>query len=853
MSRPFTLVIHKFGGAALADGAAIARAAALVAEAVGSSAPRDPSSGSPHRAVVTASAMATVTNALFDLAVRAAADDVDVSIARLDALRRQHDAAWAEVGGGAACPPAMTALFAEAEARLRAAADARALTPRTLDALVALGEQVAAHLVVGALSAQGIAAQFVDPIAFLYTDGRPGGAVPDFSATREAARETLLPFVHEAVVPVVPGYIGRAPDGSIATLGRGGTDLTATTLAAALDADEVILWKDVPGFLTADPRVVPDARVITQLHFREASELSYYGAKILHPRALIPLRGRACVIRLRPFADPSAPGTTISTTLDATRQPVRALSAMTGQALVTVSGVGMLGVPGVAARTFTALQRAGISVSLITQASSEHSICLGLPAEHAAAARAQLMDAFANELARGEIDGIDVRELTATIAIVGLGMAGHPGVAARLCAALGKHDVNIIAIAQGSSEINISLVIDGHDAIRAQRAIHDEFQLGKIGGGKAAQRATDHRADVILLGFGLIGQALGNMMIERDVIARTARVVGIVDRGGYVFDPRGLTPDRIRALADAKQRGTSVATYRDDAFTGVAGTALDAVQHMLAHALVRPIVVDVTADETSPVLEYALQHGADLVLANKRPVGGNRARAESLRAIASSHGRRVLHEATVGAGLPILDTFAKLVEAGDSVRRIEGCPSGTMGYLFGEMGRSTPFSAALRGAMQLGYTEPDPRDDLSGADVARKGLILARLLGFSGEFEDVRVESLVPSDAATVPLSDFLDGLERYDADWAARVEQARARGAVLRYRATATPDSVTVGLVEVPAGSALGALNGTDNQFSFTTARYDTNPLVITGPGAGPAVTAAGVLNDVLKLAGAG
>jgi aspartokinase/homoserine dehydrogenase 1 len=463
------------------------------------------------------------------------------------------------------------------------------------------------------------------------------------------------------------------------------------------------------------------------------------------------------------------------------------------------------------------------------------------------------MDAFANELARGEIDGIDVRELTATIAIVGLGMAGHAGVAARLCAALGKHDINIIAIAQGSSEINISLVIDGNDAIRAQRAIHDEFQLGKIGGGKAAQRATDHRADVILLGFGLIGQALGNMMIERDVIARTARVVGIVDRGGYVFDPRGLTPDRIRALAAAKQRGTSVAAYADDTLTGVAGPALDAMRHMLAYALVRPIVVDVTADETSSVLEYALQHGADLVLANKRPVGGNRAHAESLRAIASSHGRRVLHEATVGAGLPILDTFAKLVEAGDSVRRIEGCPSGTMGYLFGEMGRATPFSTALRGAMRLGYTEPDPRDDLSGADVARKGLILARLLGFSGEFEDVRVESLVPDDAVALPLAEFLNGLERYDAGWATRVEQARTRGAVLRYRATATPDSVTVGLVEVPAGSALGALNGTDNQFSFTTARYDTNPLVITGPGAGPAVTAAGVLNDVLKLAGAG
>jgi aspartokinase/homoserine dehydrogenase 1 len=260
----------------------------------------------------------------------------------------------------------------------------------------------------------------------------------------------------------------------------------------------------------------------------------------------------------------------------------------------------------------------------------------------------------------------------------------------------------------------------------------------------------------------------------------------------------------------------------------------------------------VTAEETAATLEYAVSHGAHVVLANKRPVSGNRAQAEALRVAAAAHGRRILYEATVGAGLPILDTFAKLVEAGDTVHSIEGCPSGTMGYLFGELGRDTPFSTALRNAMKLGYTEPDPRDDLSGIDVARKALILGRLLGFPGEFSDVQVESLVPPDAKDLPLPEFLNQLERYDDVWASRVIQARSRGAVLRYRATATPDAVTVGLVEVPATGVLGALNGTDNQFTFTTARYNTNPLVITGPGAGPAVTAAGVLNDVLKAAGA-
>jgi aspartokinase/homoserine dehydrogenase 1 len=834
--------IHKFGGAALTDGAAIRRAAELIKHTLGGT---SPSALSPPQLVVTTSAMAAVTNTLFDIAVRAAADEQETSAAGLDALRQQHVQAWDEACDGAPLPSEFTALFANADATLRSVAATHTLTPSALDGFVTVGEQLAAHLLASALRAQGVEATYVNAVDVLYTEGRSGNAVPDLVQTAHAAQRILEPLLSAGIVPVVPGYIARGGDGAVVTLGRGGTDLSATALAAALDAGEVVLWKDVAGFLTADPRVVSDARVIPQLHMREAAELAYYGAKILHPRALAPLRGRDCVVRLRPFADPLASGTTITTHIAGKRQPVCALSASTNQALVTVGGSGMLGVPGIATRTFDALQQAGIAVSLISQASSEHSICLGVSADQAEATKNQLEEVFHEELRRGEIDYIGVREATATLAIVGLGMAGQPGVAARVFTALGKQDINVIAVAHGSSELNVSVVVDASNADRAQRAVHDEFQLGKIGGGRPVSGSGAARSDVILLGFGLIGRTLAQMLIERETPAHALRVVCIIDRSGYIFDPEGLSAEQIHELVRAKRDGQRLAMY------GTAATAMDAVTHALSHALLHPVLIDMTADETSPVLEYAVSHGADLVLANKRPVGGNRAHAESLRSLAASHGRRVLHEATVGAGLPILDTFAKLVDAGDTVRCIEGCPSGTMGYLFGELGRGTPFSTALRGAMQLGYTEPDPRDDLSGADVARKGLILGRLLGFSGEFDDVQVESLVPPDAATLPLADFLGRLESYDAAWADRMEQAGARGAVLRYRATATRDSVTVGLVEVPAMSALGALNGTDNQFSFTTERYDTNPLVISGPGAGPAVTAAGVLNDVLKLAG--
>ncbi len=273
---------------------------------------------------------------------------------------------------------------------------------------------------------------------------------------------------------------------------------------------------------------------------------------------------------------------------------------------------------------------------------------------------------------------------------------------------------------------------------------------------------------------------------------------------------------------------------------------------MARHALSNPVLVDLTADDTTDTIKAALGAGMHVVLANKRPVTADKRRYDALRAAAQTHGRRLLHEATVGAGLPIIDTYQKLVDSGDRVAKIEGCPSGTLGYLFGELGRGTRFSAALRGAIAKGYPEPDPREDLSGMDVARKALILGRLLGFAGELEDIAVESLVPDGGDGLSRDEFLRRLEEYDAPWEQRVAAAAARGGVLRYRAIVTPRRIRVGLVVVDASSPMASLNGTDNQFIFTTMRYKKNPLVITGPGAGPAVTAGGILNDVLKLAGA-
>jgi homoserine dehydrogenase len=330
--------------------------------------------------------------------------------------------------------------------------------------------------------------------------------------------------------------------------------------------------------------------------------------------------------------------------------------------------------------------------------------------------------------------------------------------------------------------------------------------------------------------------------------ALALKVAAVIDRSGFVFDPQGLGPRRLAALAAEKRKGRGLAT----APRGRPGTAEEAIAHIAGYALTRPVVVDLTADDTGDALEAALTHGMDLVLANKRPLAGRRAASESLWQTARARGRRILHEATVGAGLPIIDTYHKLTESGDRVERIEGLLSGTLGYVLSEVGDGVPFSRAVRSAMRLGYTEPDPRDDLSGMDVGRKALILARLLGYRGELSRQAVESLVPKWARALPPAQFLARLGELDPSWKRRVDAARAQGNVLRYVATVTPGKIAVGLKAVPAGSPLASIKGSDNQLVFTTARYKANPLVIRGPGAGAEVTAAGVLNDILRLAGA-
>ncbi|HEX6106347.1 MAG TPA: bifunctional aspartate kinase/homoserine dehydrogenase I [Gemmatimonadales bacterium] len=829
--------VHKFGGASLADSAAVRHAVEIIHRHRG------------EPTVLVVSAMAGTTDALLGVAQQAGSGDARAVEPLIARLRSRHAEVARELLPSGRLRADVLAYVSDVFAELEALAEGlrllRELTPRTTDYLVSRGERLSARLLSAALEARGIRARFVDALELVHTDAVFGHAAPDLARSERAIQRVLTPLLARGQVPVVPGFIGATPEGEVATLGRGGSDLTATLLARGLGARRVSLWKDVPGLLTADPRVVPEARVIPQLHAREAAELAYYGAKVLHPRALIPVTGRRIPVFVRPFADPDAAGTEVSEREAPGRNPVKALTAAGGQALVTVTGNGMLGVPGIAARTFHALHERRISVSLISQASSEHSICFSVPEPLAAEARESLEREFRSEIGRGEIDGVEVSAGMATLAVVGLGMHGTPGIAAGVFSALAAGKINVVAIAQGSSELNISVVVAAEEAAEAQRRIHTAFQLSRIAGGAVIQ---PERMEVVLLGFGQIGRTLASLLSQVRRPALSLRVAAVIDRSGFVFDPRGIGPRRLAGLATEKRRGRPLAR----APQGHSGTAEEAIAHIAGYALTRPVLVDVTADDTSAVLEAALTHGMDLVLANKRPIAGRRATSEALWQTASARGRRILHEATVGAGLPIIDTYHKLTESGDRVERIEGLLSGTLGYVLSEVSAGVPFSRAVRAAMQRGYTEPDPRDDLSGMDVGRKALILARLLGYQGELRRSAVESLVPKWARGLSGDEFLERLEELDPGWKRRTAAAAASDTVLRYVATVTRSKLAVGLRAVPTTSPLASIKGSDNQLVFTTARYKSNPLVITGPGAGAEVTAAGVLNDILRLAGA-
>jgi aspartokinase/homoserine dehydrogenase 1 len=835
--------VWKFGGASLADGKAIRRAADQIAA---------------HRGplVVVASALAGVTDLLLQGANDAAFGRTSQSARAAATFRHMHERALVDI-----FDPTRRQKSAKANrdvsARLRRLIQETAdeyehlcsgvavlahLDPRTQDVLVARGERLSAQLLTAAVAHAGHKASYIDATAIVRTDQQHAGATPRLDASSVLARKVLRPLLAQRTIAIVPGFIGQAPDGSLTTLGRGGSDLTATLLGRSLAARQVQLWKDVPGILTADPRLAPDARVIPELHHREAGELAHYGAKVLHPRALIPIADTRVTLHVRSFVNSTASGTIVSGRKSLEGYPVKAIAVLPAQAVVTVAGKGMIGVHGVAAKTFAAVDAAGLSVSTIFQASSESSIGFTVPEVDADRAVAALRKAFQRELDQRLIDRVSAKNHMAVIAVVGDGMVGTPGISARVFGALARGRINVVAIAQGSSERNISFVVSAADAAEAARRVHTEFQLSKIGGGRSEPLT---HTDLVLLGFGRVGRELTDQIAarpDRGAQAGRFRIVALMDRSGYVFNPKGLSRARLMRLATDKDKGALLSELG-----GHKASALDALSTIASHAVSDPVVVDVTSEETRAVIESALVSGFDVVLANKKPLAGSWESHEHLWRVARDHGRSIKFEATVGAGLPIIDTFKKLSEAGDRVLNIEGCVSGTLMHVLSAVSAGRLFSEAVREAIDRGYAEPDPREDLSGRDAARKGLILGRMLGYEGPPPEP--QDLVPAAYAGLTLPEFMRRLPELDAAWKGQVARAKAKGLVFRYVVSASARRVTAGLKQLPVDNPMGMATGTSNIIVFRSKRYNAVPLVVSGPGAGPAVTAAGIVNDLCSL----
>jgi aspartokinase/homoserine dehydrogenase 1 len=786
--------IHKFGGSSLADADCYRRVAEIVRALRG------------ERLGIVVSAMGGMIDALIELAVLAERADDEYRVA-LGGMGERYTTTAKTLLSGDALDGVLEAWgkdAADIKDILEAIALVKSAPQRSRDVIAGYGEIWSARLLAAflALEAPGRGGTWVDAREIITVHQTELGPTMLWQESQSKFDEVVPADFHG--IAVVTGFIATDEQGLQTTLGRNGSDYSAAIMAALSDADELTIWTDVDGVMSADPRRVPEAQVIDRMTYNEAMELAYFGAKVIHPQTLGPVIEKDIPVWIRNSHNPTYPGSRIAASANDIDN-IKGITAIGGMALVNLEGSGMIGVPGTADRLFAALKDAGVSVTLISQASSEHSICIAVPRDLASRARTVIRDAFAEELDSGQIQNVDVTDDQSIVAVVGDGMAGTPGIAARFCGTLGRAGVNIRAIAQGSSERNISVVVDSHDATKALRAAHSGFYL------------SHKTISIGLIGPGTVGAALLRQLEKQ---------------GQRLADEFNLDL-RVRAIARSQtmllgERRIDLATWQDEFDECAIETDLDAFEaHVNPDHLPHALIIDCTASQLI-ASKYAgwLSRGIHVITPNKKAFSGDYAYYKSLQAAADEGSSHYFYETTVGAALPVVSTLCDLIYTGDEVHSVRGIFSGTLAYLFNVYDGTTPFSEIVRAAKDNGFTEPDPRDDLSGMDVARKLTILARELGIGLEIGEFPVRSLVPDALQDCPIEEFLDRLPDFDDEVDALYRKA------------------------VDEDHPFCNINLTDNIVQFESARYSENPLVVQGPGAGPEVTAGGVFADVLRLA---
>ena len=811
--------VMKFGGSSVGNSVRIRHVLGIVARA----------HAQHRRLVVVLSAFQGVTDHLIGISQLASRGDRKY-LASFRTLKKRHLDTFAEVVGGrkrAKAEDFVRDRLNDLSDVLHGVYFTKELTTRTLDYVMSFGEILSTFIIAEALKAMRIPCEFLDSRLLIKADDTFGAGKVRYDLTNHTIKSY---FRKHQGLQIACGFIASTTDNDTVTLGRGGSDFTASLYGAALDANEIEIWTDVDGVMTADPRKVEKAFSIMRMTYEEAMEMSHFGAKVIHPPTMQPALDRNIPLRIKNTFNPEFPGTLIGKRDSSGKFPIKGISSIDAISLLRIQGSGMVGTAGIGRRIFSALAAKNINVLMVTQASSEYSLCLAVLPQAAPAAKLAIEEELRYEIRDRQIDGVLVEGDLSAVAIVGENMRKSTGISGKLFQALGKNGINVVAIAQGSSELNISTVVAKGDEAKALNALHDAFFLS---GTKSL--------NVFIVGTGLIGGTLLKQIAhQRQVLLHTqyldVRVQAIGNSRTMVFDGSGSLPlhgrDRLSADGSTMNLG-------------------EFVRRMKGMNLPNSVFVDCTASDAL-VSQYAgiLESSISIVTPNKKANAGKRQLYERLHQTALKHNVRFLYETNVGAGLPIINTMNDLVAGGDHIERIEGVLSGTLSYLFNSFTGGRNFSDIVRDAREKGYTEPDPRDDLNGLDVGRKLLILAREAGHPLEFKDIRVKSLLPPQVLRArSIADFFHRLESVDKSYANARDEAAREGKVLRYVATFADGKAAVALQRVGPDHPCFALSGSDIIIALTTTNCRDHPIVIKGPGAGADVTATGVLADIIRI----
>jgi len=812
--------VLKFGGSSVANAVNISKCIGIIRKAV-----------EQDKTIVVISALGGITDSLLLCAAAAAAGDEGYT-ETLKAIEQRHLDMVRElipVTSQSHILSMVKKTCNELEDIFKGIFLLRELSARTKDHVVSFGELLSSRILSAALAAMDSPNSWKDSREVIVTDTRFGHALVDFPATQKKMT-AYFQGTHD-VLFIVPGFIAADSRGITTTLGRGGSDFTAAIYGSALNSNKIEIWTDVSGMMTADPRLVSNARVIPEISYQEAMELSHFGAKVIYPPTLQPVMNKNIPVWIRNTFVPADPGTLIEKISSTAGNSIRGISSIHRIALLSLEGSGMIGIPGFSKRLFEALSRQQINVILITQASSEHSICVGVDSSQAAIAKISIDDAFAIEIQAGTVLPLFVEEELAIIALVGDNMKNHPGISGKLFGALGRNGINVRAIAQGSSERNISAVISTKDVKKAVNVLHEEFF-----------EATYKQLNLFIAGTGNVGKRLLQQLAQQrnflqDQLRLQVRVTGVANSRRMLVQEEGID---LHSWSAELEKGDPMHLR-------------DFIKIIHSKNLRNSVFVDVTANkEVAMGYEQLLQKSISVVACNKIACSAPYSYYRKLKDLSKEFNAAFFFETNVGAGLPVIGTLNDLLRSGDKIRKIEAVLSGTLNFVFNHYDGKTKFAAVVKQAQDEGYTEPDPRLDLSGTDVMRKIMILAREAGHALEMEEISNQVFLPASCMEGSVEDFYKAMDREEAQFKKLFDAAAAEEKKLKFVAGYENGKASVGLQHVGPSHDFYHLYGKDNIVLFYTDRYPEQPLVIKGAGAGAEVTASGVFADIIRAANA-